>query len=65
MHETEALEKEIRNLCGKPDEFRRQLEEFRAFKQRMVDAGAYHSEHFSIPLAHRSGLAPINIRSPR
>ena len=39
----------------KSEEFRQQLQSFRKFKERMVEAGVYRENRYTIPLMHRLG----------
>ena len=62
MQETERLESELLKHGDKSEEFRQQLQSFRKFKERMVEAGVYRENRYTIPLMHRLGH-PHNVTS--
>lgn len=55
MKESERLSRELSKSDGKPREFSQQLQRFKEFKDRLVDAGVYREDRYDIPLMHRLG----------
>ncbi len=55
MNETKRLKQELEKYSDKSDQFRQQLQEFEEFKEKLVKAGVYSEDSFTIPLMHRLG----------